>query len=142
MRGIVISVIFFLAGAGSVFSQSTQKCDLAVLLETSKNTGSLSHAGISQFLHTMGQECRENVEYSEWSNELLFSVLDKQTEATLIVLYKKERSLEMDEILRSLEDPGDLISIDSLITKVEKTNPVNPMRTRVVAALKVARSKF
>jgi hypothetical protein len=142
MRGIIISAIFVLAAAGSGLSQSILKCDVTILLETSKKTGSLSQSNIFRFLHTFGQECRTDVEYSEWSNELLFSVLNRQTQATLIVLYKKERSLDIEEIIHSMSSPlNDFVGIDSLIVKVEGTNPANPMRGKVLEALMIAKAK-
>jgi hypothetical protein len=142
MRGIFLSTIFFLAATGSGLSQSIEKCDQAVLLETSKSMGSLSQVSISRFLQTFGKECRDDVGFSEWANELLFSALNEQTERTLIVLYKRDRSLELEEIFNTMRSPvDDLVSIDSLIIKVEKTNPVNPMRERVLDALKVAQAK-
>src|SRR5687767_11805565 len=114
MRGIFLSTIFFLAATGAVLCQGVEKCDEAVLLETSKRLESLSQLRISQFLQTFGKECRDDVEYSEWANELLFSVLDKQTERMLIVLYKKDKVVELDEILNTLSSPAnDLVSIDS-----------------------------
>lgn len=83
----------------AVVGQPVVKCDKSVLVSISERSGKLSESEISNFLHTFGKACRNNVEYSEWSNELLFSILDNQTVLTLTTIEKEKMKIELDVIL-------------------------------------------
>ncbi|MBX2964615.1 MAG: hypothetical protein KF845_00615 [Cyclobacteriaceae bacterium] len=96
---------------------------------------------ISNFLLTFGQECRNNVEYSEWSNELLFSLLDKQTELTVRTIEKEEKNIELEEIFFVLKNPiHDGIDIKNLIGKVNKVKFNTRVKKEIIDRLKTAES--
>jgi hypothetical protein len=119
--------------------QTVKKCDTAVLLMTSEKVGKLKQNEIRDFLLTFGKECRNNAEFSEWSNELLFSVLDKQTELTLATIEKEEKQIEIDEILTDLGSPiNDMIDVKKLIPKVEKVKFNGRLKKNMIEKLKTA----
>jgi hypothetical protein len=89
MNKIIICGLLTLTSI-SLFGQAIKKCDETVLHFTSGKIGQLSQKEIKDFLLTFGKECEANVEYSEWSNELLFDVLEKQTELTLSTIQKED----------------------------------------------------
>ncbi len=127
----------------TLYRQVIEKCDGAILLRTSERIGRLKQDEIRDFLLTFGQECKNNVEYSEWSNELLFSLLDKQTELTLKTIEKEERKIEMNEILNVLNDPiNDLIDIKEILVKVDNVKMNKRFKNRIIEQLKSAESKM
>jgi plasmid maintenance system killer protein len=75
----------------NIYGQPIKKCDGAVILVTKNKLGQLTQGEITNFLLTFGQECRNNVEYTEFSNEILFDLLDMQTEL-LVKTMKSEES--------------------------------------------------
>ena len=92
---------------------------------------------------TFGKECRNNVEYSEWSNELLFSVLDNQPELMLKTIEKGEKRFDMNEILEDLSTPsGDLTNIKDLIQKVNQIGINARLKNQIVENLRIADSKI
>src|SRR3954468_20131299 len=101
----LITYTILILTTSTVFAQPVEKCDSGILLNTSKKVGTLNQREIKDFLLTFGEACRNNAEYAEWSNELLFSILDKQTELTLITIQKEEAQLEINEILNDLTSP-------------------------------------
>jgi hypothetical protein len=106
---------------------------------TSEKVGKLKQNEIRDFLLTFGKECRNNAEYSEWSNELLFSVLDKQTELTLATIEKEEKQIEINEILTDLGSPiNDMIDVKKLIPKVEKVKFNGRLKKNIIEKLKTA----
>src|SRR5690606_30369658 len=59
------------------------KCDLNIVLEVSENQDNLDLKLVSRFLRTLNGECTNNVEFSEFSNEMLFVVLVKRPDLFL-----------------------------------------------------------
>lgn len=97
---------------------------------------------ITDFLLTFGQECRNNVEYSEWSNDLLFSLIDKQTDLTVRTIEKEEKRIEMAEILDDLSSPiHDLTNIKDIISKIEKAKINKEIKDKIIERLKTADGK-
>jgi hypothetical protein len=120
-----------------------EKCDGTILLRTSERIGKLKQDEIRDFLLTFGPECKNNVEYSEWSNELLFSLLDNQTELTLKTIEKEEKNIEMNEILNDLNSPiNDLIDIKEILVKVDNVKMNKRFKNRIIEQLKSAESKM
>lgn len=122
-----------------VAGQIVDKCDRDILLRTNKKMGKLDQYEIRVFLLTFGKECRDNAEFSEWSNELLFSLLDKQTELTLRAMEKEEKRIEIDEILENLNSPvSDSVSAMSLILKVDLVEINEQLKKQIIENLKKA----
>lgn len=126
----------------TLFGQTIQKCDDSILLSTSEKIGKLKQKEITNFLLTFGQECRNNVEYSEWSNELLFSLLDKQTNLTVKTIEKEEKRIEMEEIFDDLSSPiHDMINVKNIISKIEKVKIRKELKDKIIERLKTADGK-
>jgi hypothetical protein len=134
-----ISILTILTLTTTTFyGQVIEKCDGTILLRTSERIGKLKQDEIRDFLLTFGPECKNNVEYSEWSNELLFSLLDKQTELTLKTIEKEERKIEMNEILNDLNSPiNDLIDIKKILVKVDNVKMNKRFKNRIIEQLTV-----
>jgi hypothetical protein len=128
--------------SSSLFAQSTTKCDMAKLLDVSKSVGRVTHQEIVDFLLTFGEECKNNVEYSEWSNELLFELLEKQTELTVKTIAHQAQRIELAAILENLEEPiHDRFDLKTIIAKVEKVKFNPEMKNEIINRLKIADSK-
>jgi hypothetical protein len=121
------------------FGQTIQKCDVTILRMISMDIGELNRDEIRNFLLTFGKECRNNVEYSEWSNELLFSLLDKQTELTLRTIEKERNNIEIEEILGELGSPvHDGIEVTELMARVEKLKFDEMLKKEIMERLRAA----
>ncbi|MEM9528550.1 MAG: hypothetical protein AAGA31_18190, partial [Bacteroidota bacterium] len=68
-------------------------CSIEVLKKTSDALEKLSLSDVGKFLATFHQGCDTNVEYLEWSSELLFEVVQRSPEY-LIELLDKNNSLD------------------------------------------------
>ena len=122
--------------------QSIKKCDGSVLSSISGKVGKLTQKEITDFLLTFGQECRDNAEYSEWSNELLFDILGAQTELTLKTIEKEEKNIQLKVILDDLEEPIVDNEVKTLIAKVGKVNFNGRLKTEIINRLKIADGKL
>jgi hypothetical protein len=111
-------------------------------LDLSKNVGGVNQQEMVDFLLTFAEECQTNVEYSEWSNELLFELLEKQTELVVKTIAHQTKRIELAAILRNLEEPlHDRFNIKAIISKVEKIKFDPDVKKEIIDRLKVADSK-
>ncbi|HQQ98539.1 MAG TPA: hypothetical protein PLX35_14810 [Cyclobacteriaceae bacterium] len=120
-------------------SGQVPKCDGDVLLVTHEHMGKLTQSEIRAFLLTLGKECKDNAEFSEWSNELMFSVLEKHTELTLRTIDVNEKHLDMDAIYSILKSPiHDLIDVRGILAKVQTAKIKSALKNRIVENLRFA----
>lgn len=125
----------------TLYGQEIKKCDGSVILSTRDKVGQLTEKDVRDFLLTFGKECQNNVEFSEFSNEVLFLVLDKQAELTLKTIEKEEKKIELDEILHDLSSPiSDKVVVKNLILKVEKAKVNDRLKKLIVDRLRTAES--
>ena len=142
MKSITFFAIAYSMLSSRLFAQSTTKCDMAKLLDVSKSVGRVTHQEIVDFLLTFGEECKNNVEYSEWSNDLLFELLEKQTELTVKTIAHQTQRIELAAILENLEEPiHDRFDLKTIIAKVEKVKFNPEMKNEIINRLKIADSK-
>ncbi len=98
-----------------------EPCDSKTLLYVSENLDSLTEEGIIKFLNTFSEECRNNAEFSEWSNELLFDVMMSDVD-----LYMKAwltRGLEnIDLIMEEIKYPIVDVLYQSLYDSIRVSN--------------------
>jgi hypothetical protein len=136
--GFVILTSLILT-TSNIYAQAVKKCDELVVLFAKNKMGQLSQREISDFLLTFGQECRNNVEYSEFSNEVLFNLMDKQTEVALKTMEKVENRIELNVILEDLGIPiNDQIDVKTILAKVEKVRISGTIKGKIVERLKSA----
>jgi len=142
MKSITFFAIAFSMLSSTLCGQSTTKCDMAKLLDVSKNVGKVTHQEMVDFLLTFGEECQNNVEYSEWSNELLFELLDKQTELIVKTIAHQTKVIELAAILKNLEEPiQDRFNLKAINDKVEKVKFDPDVKKEIINRLKIAESK-
>ena len=139
---LVLSILTSLTIVTStLYGQEIKKCDGSLILSTKNKVGQLTKKDVRDFLLTFGNECQNNVEFSEFSNEVLFLVLDKQTILTLETIEKEEKQIELDEILSDLSSPiSDMIVVKNLIPKVEKAKINDRLKKQIVDRLRTAES--
>ena len=121
------------------YGQDVKKCDTSVVLATENNVGQLTQKDVSNFLMTFGKECQNNAEFSEFSNEVLFLVFDRQTQLVLKTITREEKEFEMDVILNELGSPiNDSIDIKKLLTKIDQVKTDSGLKKKIIEKLKIA----
>ena len=92
---------------------------------------------IRKFLFTFGKECINNAEYSQYSNEVLFKIMDYQTAELLEGLTEKD--IELEYILKVIEQPiHDGIDVNDLHKKVSELEFENDIKYSVLKSLQLA----
>jgi hypothetical protein len=120
-------------------AQDVKKCDIVFLGLIDRNIENLKKEEIEDFLLTFHASCSINVEYSEFSNELLFKILDKYTLTILTILESTGKKFKTDIILNELSSPvNDSFNIEELISKVDNTEINKEFKEQVIAKLNEA----
>ncbi|MEL7147701.1 MAG: hypothetical protein AAFO69_15105 [Bacteroidota bacterium] len=111
-------------------------CNSFIVARTSNKLDSLQDEDIALFLRTFSASCRNNVEFSEMSNEVLFEIIDKHTYKLVELLNQKDMR-NLQTILSEIRDPiNDRYTPKELIEKVEALKPATPMADSVSQALR------
>lgn len=100
---IFITLLTVLVLATSNLRASCDKCDIDKVKRANDNLDRLTQQIVSDFLCTFDTFCQTNVEYSEWSNEVLFLILAKEPLLFLKVISKE--NVDNAVILSAVESP-------------------------------------
>lgn len=139
MRNTFTLLACLLLVASAAVGQKVQKCDGAIVEYTQARAGKLTKKEMKNFLLTFGKECDNNVEFSEFSNEVLFLVLNRQTKLTLKTIEKEEKQLELEAILDDLSSPiSDIIPLKKILNKVKKVKMESRLKNLIVESLNTA----
>lgn len=102
----------------------------------------LTSQDILGFLKSLSRECESNVEFSETSNEVLFKILEENSELFIGVL-EKQKSTEIEYIIHLLESPeNDSIDISKIVMNVKNTPGGSLTKKRIIHALEKALNKY
>jgi len=115
------------------------KCDFEILITVSEQMDSLNFKIINEFLCTFDTSCVNNVEFSQWSNELLFTVIYNYPVEFLDVVEKGK--VNNDILLDIVQNP----SCDKDFLEIYNTLKVTPnkseIKERYLKAIKKAMEK-
>ena len=97
------------------------KCNIDVVVRLSETMENPDKATILNFLCTFDETCNSNVEYSEFSNEVLFQVVQKHPDQVLELLSNKKVKTQviLKELKSPISDTYNVADIRGFIEKVE-----------------------
>ena len=116
------------------------KCDLEKVRIANQHLDSLTTKILFDFLSTFDNSCKNNVEYSEFSNETLFAVLEKAPD----LLFQVLSSEEIDDriIIKEIGNPiNDLIDLQNIYNKTRRATAKPELKTKYLNALISAAEK-
>jgi len=123
----------------TAFSQNEcEKCSRIAILKLSENIDNPSEAEINCFLNSFDGSCMNNAEYSEWSNEVLYDLLEKFPERLITALETDNQFNEteiLNEICNPLLDENYDLIIETLL-QLDKSDS----RELILLAVKIAKS--
>jgi len=138
---IYLVIIFFgckhqeKSGTSTDSLGSCKSCDIIEVVNTEKNIAIVKEDQIERFLCVIKTECQNNVEFTEYSNEVLFMLIDKRTDLFFKV-FSKAASIEKKYILFQIRNPLLDYNMDELILKVEKNNGDSIVKKQIISALR------
>ncbi|WP_167604967.1 hypothetical protein [Maribellus sediminis] len=123
---IILIVTITILIARELHAQETKnnllKCNIEIVLEMSENIENCNDELIVKFLQSFGRECKSNVEYCEFSNEVLFKLLQSQPEQFSKVLTKYKDSIDFNYLIQEIENPLlDLVDLENTQKRIVKS---------------------
>lgn len=116
------------------------KCDIEKVKIVNENLDKLTMQMVSRFLCTFDSTCANNSEYSEWSNETLFKVLEKAPGIFFQVVVNGQ--VDNKILLDQIENPiNDVIDIQIIYDKIKETKVQTDIKTEYLNALITAANK-
>lgn len=113
-------------------------CSIEILVNFERNFNTLSEELISLFFCTFDKACKFNVEYSQYSNDLIFKFLNTYPELLLSSLSQMPSdSSKLEYIIQTFEHPiSDIYDVDRLIVSLEEINDYPNLKLRIIKSLK------
>lgn len=131
-------ILLTLLPYNSSFGQASDslKCNISIAQEVYENIDRVSNGLMLKFLKTFGKDCKNNVEFSEFSNETLFMVIQKNPELFTKTLEINLNQIDLNELLFNLENPlHDLIDLDLTINKIADTNIDKSIKDKLIISI-------
>jgi len=108
-------------------------CNMLYITKLYNNIENPSNDDIENFLLTFDNTCQSKVEYLEFSNELLFDMLNRYPDKVINIL-SKNKKINLNIILDELKTPiNDRVDIKQIINKTRKIN--NDISRKIVQVL-------
>uniref|UniRef100_UPI00404ABB47 hypothetical protein n=1 Tax=Flavobacterium sp. TaxID=239 RepID=UPI00404ABB47 len=134
---IILSTLMF---SQISFSNSCYACDLEKVVFVSQNLDGLDAKMIHEFLQTFDASCKQNIEFSEFSNETLFKVLEYAPALFLQVIERD--NIDAEIILEAIQNPiNDSINLQQIYDKIKATNDNSTMKKKCLIAFVLAAEK-
>lgn len=135
LSSVLFLVIFFSCKKPMYETSDCVLCNIKEVVKTEKKINNIKEVQIRKFLCTIKKECQTNIEFSEYSNKVLFALLDKHMNEVVKVL-SDNKSMDMEYILFQVSNPLLDYNIKDLLLKVEKSGGKAEIKIQLINALK------
>lgn len=136
---IIISALFILVFQVG-FSQDCEKCNTKKLLDFSESIENLNYEIVKSFICTFDSICNTNIEFSEWSNELLFKLVEKDINLMNEVLHDLGFNY-VRLICNELETPIIEVDANKIYGLIKNSNGPKDMIEEEMKAIRKAAKK-
>jgi hypothetical protein len=111
-----------------------KRCDITILKHTEDQINELCSSDIYEFLFTFSKDCSRNIEFSEYSNDLLFKVIEKYPEQVMACLSQKN-DLDLAFIIDELSGPLNNVNLKKTYQNIQQVKGDEIIKERVLKAL-------
>jgi hypothetical protein len=120
------------------FSQKPERCDINAILQVDRSFNEIEYQDIFGFLYTFDEECSNNVEYSQFSNEILFKLFSVYPDAMVDIMTESKEQLNIKVILDVLKSPILDYDIQAIYDDVKNCSIQSPVKGEILSSLQVA----
>ena len=114
-----------------------EKCDGQKVLAVSQSMDDLNNQLIYDLLCTFDESCSKNVEYSEFSNEVLYKVLSKHPKA-IVELISDSPELDSEYIYKQISFPLLDYDYSAIINSLEEIEGNEKVKNLIIKSLQKA----
>ena len=120
-----------------------EKCNLERVKAVTIESKNLSTEIVGEFLCTLDTICADNVEFSQWSNEVLFLVIENSPELFFNSL--QYYNVNQEAILKGITNPLIELDLQLVFSKVKGTSfpkDQKKFKSQILATLLLAADKY
>jgi len=142
LRNIKILLIILTLNTFVIQAQNDNdlKCNISVVAKTEKNIDNITKKQVLTFLKTFGTECKNNVEFQEYSNEILFKILELKTDLFCQVVNEEMNKIEINQIIQEIGKPiNDLHNNEIIKNKISKSKLEENIKVKIINALNLTK---
>ena len=114
-----------------------QPCEVDALLVLSRNLESPSVMVMDKFLNSFDPSCSANTEFAEWSNELLFEILEYKPQLTLQRMAELDGKA-VDHLVAEILTPVGEHPLQCIYDRVKQCPREIKLRNRILETLRKA----
>lgn len=137
----IILIIVLILKLSVVFAQiDHKKCDIEKVNIVNSNLDSLTFQMIEDFLGTFDKSCISNIEYSQWSNEMLYRLFDNEPD----LVFKVIEHGQIDNyqiLLDEIENPIHDIDFQKIYDRISEIKTNSDFKEKVLNSLESASNK-
>ena len=123
--------------SSEIIKQECEKCDGKKVLAISHNMDNLNYQLIYDLLCTFDEKCLRNMEYSEFSNDILYKVLSKHPRA-IVEIISDGSELDSEYIYKQISSPLLDYNYNSIINSVKALEGNEDVKSRIISSIKEA----
>lgn len=117
--------------------QKCEKCDVQKVLAVSQNMDDLNYQFVYNLLCTFDESCSRNVEYSEFSNEVLYKLLSKHPKA-IVEIISDNPELNSEYIYKQMSSPLLDYDYNNIINSVKAIEGNADVKNSIIKSVKKA----
>jgi hypothetical protein len=136
----ILTIILTLTLSTSLAQTDRKKCEIEKVKAIHDNINNLTFKMVEDFLCTFDSSCETNVEFSQWSNEMLFKLLDKEPEL-VIKVFDQSHLDNIGNLLDEIENPIHDFDYQRIYGKVSEVQTEKDYREKVLKSLELAADK-
>ncbi len=133
----ILTIALTLTLSTSIAQTDCNKCDIEKVKTVHDNFDNLTFKMVNDFLCTFDNSCETNIEYSQWSNEILYKVLDKEPELTIKVLDQSQLD-NIEILLDEIESPIHDFDYQKIYEKVLEVKTEKDFKQKVLKSIELA----
>lgn len=117
-------------------------CDTDLVLRIEQNISSLSQKDILKFINNISVDCKNNIEFIEYYNEVLFELLEKYPEVFCNCVELSDKT-QKELIYEELKEPvNDGINLDNIKKIVEYSECQAETKSIILESIMIALDKY
>lgn len=115
----------------------TIKCNIQIIRQTEEKLNMLKSSEINLFLRTLSKDCSHNIEFTEYSNRILYKVLELYP-SELIECISSSKEIDPDYIFSELANPLLDINGKKLKEIINKAHGETGIKDKLIRAIEKA----
>ncbi len=132
----ILTITLTLTLSTSFAQTDCKKCDIEKVKTIHDNIDNLTFKMVKDFLCTFDNLCETNIEFSQWSNEMLYKLLDKEPELIIKVLDQSQLD-NIEILLDEIENPIHEFDYQKICEKVSEVKIESDFKQKVLKSIKL-----